>query len=73
MKRHATVRRSLAKTFSWRILATLTTVLLVWCVYHDITKAFGIGLVEFFVKMIVYYGHERAWAQTSWGLVSYES
>ncbi|MBL7215793.1 MAG: DUF2061 domain-containing protein [Phycisphaerae bacterium] len=72
MKFHAKEDRSFAKTITWRILATMTTMLLVWLVYPDITKAVTIGLAEFFIKMIVYYSHERAWARISWGLISYD-
>ena len=72
MQQHAGAKRSLAKTLTWRVLATLTTMLLVWLVYHDISKAVGIGFAEFFIKMIVYYSHERAWARISWGLIPYD-
>ena len=72
MKAHAKANRSLAKTLTWRILATFTTMLLVWIVFGEIDKAISIGLVEFVVKMIVYYGHERAWARISWGLIPYD-
>ena len=72
MKLHAKANRSLAKTVTWRILATLTTMLLVWMAFGQIDKAVGVGLVEFAIKMIVYYGHERAWARISWGLVTYD-
>ena len=72
MKAHAKANRSLVKTLTWRILATFTTMLLVWIVFGEIDKAISIGLVEFVVKMIVYYGHERAWARISWGLIPYD-
>ena len=72
MKLHAKANRSLAKTVTWRILATLTTMLLVWFFFGQIDKAIGVGLVEFVIKMIIYYGHERAWARVSWGLIPYD-
>ena len=73
MKLHAKANRSLAKTITWRILATLTTMLLVWIAFGEIEKAVGVGLIEFFIKMIIYYGHERAWARISWGLAAYDN
>ncbi len=72
MKVHAKANRSLAKTVTWRVLATFTTMLLVWIAFGEIDKAIGVGLVEFVVKMIIYYSHERVWARISWGLVPYD-
>lgn len=72
MPHHAKVHRSLAKTVTWRIVATLTTMLLVWFAFGQFDKAIGIGIAEFVIKMVVYYGHERAWARVSWGLVPYD-
>ena len=68
MVTHAKPKRSLAKTATWRICATLTTIVLVWIFLHDITTAVYVGIVEVIVKMIVYYLHERAWNKIGWGL-----
>jgi len=56
--------KSLLKTVSWRITATVTTVLIAYMILGDITPALAIGGIEFFAKMIIYYYHERAW--TKW-------
>ncbi len=69
---HAKANRSLVKTLTWRILATITTMLLVWIAFGEIDKAIGVGLIEFVIKMIIYYAHERAWARISWGLIPYD-
>ena len=53
--------RSLLKAFSWRIIATLTTILIAWQISGEVDKALAIGGVEFFAKFFVYYGHERLW------------
>ncbi|MGE4617967.1 MAG: DUF2061 domain-containing protein [Gammaproteobacteria bacterium] len=53
--------RSLLKAFSWRILATLTTVIIVWIITKKIDAAILIGSVEFVLKFFIYYLHERAW------------
>ena len=53
--------RSLLKAVSWRIIATLTTILIAWVVYGDIKPALTIGGIEFITKFFVYYGHERIW------------
>lgn len=56
--------KSLYKTISWRITATVTTILIAFIILGDITPALAIGGIEFFAKMIIYYYHERAW--TKW-------
>jgi uncharacterized membrane protein len=59
-------RRSLAKSFSWRILATLTTTTLVYLVTGTITIALEVGFLEMTAKIILYYVHEHAWKKVSW-------
>lgn len=54
-------RRSLAKTISWRILATLTTGTIVWLLTGELTLAVAVGGIEAVTKMVLYYGHERLW------------
>jgi len=53
--------RSLYKAVSWRFVATTTTVIISYFVTGDVTSALEIGAIEFFVKIGVYYGHERLW------------
>jgi len=58
--------RSLLKGISWRIIATTDTilvVLLVTCLYGQCSlgNALKIGMIEFFIKYIAYYIHERIW------------
>ena len=53
--------RSLAKAFSWRIVATLTTSIIAYAVTGRLDTAALIGGIEFFLKFLIYYLHERAW------------
>ena len=53
--------RSIMKALSWRILATLTTGLIAYFVTGEISIAIAIGSIEFILKFIIYYIHERAW------------
>jgi len=53
--------RSLLKALSWRVLATLTTASIAFFVIGEIVAAALIGSIEFFLKFIIYYAHERAW------------
>ena len=59
--------RSIVKSLSWRILATLTTVLLVYIFIGDHKIAFSIGGIEVFLKMLIYFFHERAWNNVKFG------
>ncbi len=54
-------RRHLAKAFTWRVLATTTTMLIAGLVSGDWVIGAQIGGIEFFAKLVLYYGHERAW------------
>ena len=58
----------LAKTFTWRITATLTTMIIAWLVSGDPLTGLTIGGIEFFIKMPIYYFHERAWYKSNFGL-----
>ncbi len=53
--------RSLAKAFSWRIVATLTTAAIAFAVTGRLDTAAAIGSIEFVLKFFIYYAHERAW------------
>jgi adenylylsulfate kinase len=62
-----TQRRTLFKTISWRIIATTTTMSLVWIFTGQIKSAATVGIFEFFSKMLFYYLHERVWNLSSIG------
>ena len=64
---YASPERSFAKSITWRICATLTTVLLVWIFIGKLSIACSVGIVEVVVKLVVYYLHERAWNRVEWG------
>ena len=53
--------RSVFKAFSWRVLATLTTTLLVYAFTGSTEIAVTVGLLEAVAKMVLYYFHERLW------------
>ncbi|MBV6479713.1 MAG: hypothetical protein HGGPFJEG_02505 [Ignavibacteria bacterium] len=54
-------RISLIKGITWRIIGTMDTIFLSWIFTGNIDKAFHIGSIELFTKVILYYFHERAW------------
>ena len=53
--------RSILKALSWRVVATLTTGLIAYFITGEIETAIAIGSIEFFLKFLIYYFHERAW------------
>ena len=53
--------RSLAKALTWRITATLTTILITYLITGEARTAAIIGGIEFAMKFTIYYAHERAW------------
>ena len=61
METKASRRRHLAKTITWRIIASATTFTFVYVVFGDIKAASGIMVAESILKMVLYYFHERAW------------
>lgn len=54
-------KKHILKTISWRFLATFTTIILAWVISGDPMIGLAVGGWEFFLKMILYYLHERAW------------
>jgi len=65
MKAHH--RRSIAKTISWRILATITTFTIVYILTGKLTLSMEVGVFDITSKMLFYYLHERGWEKLSWG------
>lgn len=54
-------KRSLAKTLTWRVIATLITASIVYILTGKFELAATIGLLDAAVKTVAYYYHERAW------------
>lgn len=53
--------RSALKALSWRFIATGTIIIIAYFKTGDVTLALEIGAIEFFIKFLLYYLHERAW------------
>ena len=64
MERH---RRSIAKAVTWRTIATLTTMSLVYLFTGELVLTLGIGASDVMLKILFYYLHERAWNKVGWG------
>jgi uncharacterized membrane protein len=57
-----TVKKSLKKSISWRIIATITAFCTTYYFTRDLTIAAEVATAEFFIKLVGYYFHERFWA-----------
>lgn len=64
--------RSIMKTISWRITATVITVTLVYLFTGRTDIAFTIGGIEVIAKMVVYFLHERGWDRVRFGRQQFE-
>jgi uncharacterized membrane protein len=61
--------RSVWKTVSWRIIATMDTVIISYLITDSLAFAAAIGGIEVVTKIFLYYFHERAWNNISFGKV----
>lgn len=59
--------RTLLKTLSWRTIATITTMVIVYLYTREMALSFGVGAFEVTSKLALYYFHERMWQRISWG------
>ena len=57
------VRKSVMKTMSWRVIATTTTFVISWVVTGSVLAGGVIASIEFWAKLALYYLHERAWSR----------
>ena len=67
-------KRHLAKTLTWRVIASLTTFVIAYVFFKDdpqaTEKATGVALTESIIKMGLYYVHERFWYKSNFGVKS---
>ena len=59
--------RSVAKSISWRIIGTIITSNLVFLFTGQWAISIAVGAVEFIVKSLAFYMHERVWFKIGWG------
>ena len=64
-----TRKRSIVKTISWRVAATLITGVVTYFLTGRLDFAVTVGLADTFVKFFIYYVHERMWTRISYGKV----
>ena len=59
--------RSVVKGVTWRILATTTTIVIVYTFFGRLDLAIAAGMIETVLKVGLYWIHERAWFKIHWG------
>ncbi len=63
-----TNKRHIIKTFSWRGVATLDTILFGWLITGNPFTGLKIGGIETASKMLLYFAHEKLWYKINFGL-----
>ena len=61
-------RRHIAKTITWRIIASTDTLIIAWILTGSWKIGGSIAIIEVITKMVLYYLHERAWYASNWGV-----
>ncbi len=62
--------RSIVKAITWRVIASLTTLILVYIFTGNLALTITLGGIELAAKLIFYYLHERAWNGVKLGKVA---
>lgn len=60
--------RSIVKALSWRLTATIVTVIATLIITGRIEYAISIGAIDLVAKLCIYYFHERLWNNIKFGL-----
>ncbi|WP_308990378.1 DUF2061 domain-containing protein [Mariniflexile litorale] len=60
--------RHIIKTFSWRAIGTLDTIMLSWLISGNPLIGLKIGSAEIITKMSLYFFHEKLWYRINYGL-----
>ena len=55
--------RSIIKGLTWRVIASFTILLITYFLTGEMDTALKVTGVEFVIKLLLYYLHERAWQQ----------
>lgn len=66
-----THKRTLVKTITFRVAATLSALIIVYAYTGDWRMAGIVGAIDAVSKSIIYYFHERIWTRIHWGLTGH--
>ena len=59
--------RTVFKAISWGVVATFTSMSIVYLLTKEPIITLEFGAIEVIAKIMFYYLHERAWQKVSWG------
>jgi len=59
----------MAKTISWRLIATVVTILFSYLWFREWMASISLGIAVNGVKALIYYSHERGWNSIHWGRI----
>ena len=62
--------RILVKAMTWMTLATVSGFVLIYILTNELTMALSFAIINFVIKSILYYLHERGWDVVKWGKVA---
>ena len=60
-------KRSFIKSITWRVIATITTMVVVYVYSRNVTESLVVGISANLIKFFLYYGHERLWNKVRFG------
>ena len=69
---HETHKRSIIKGITWRCIASLTTMIVVFIMTGDLARVASVGVIDVVAKVFFYYLHERTWGKIHWGVLGPE-
>ena len=61
-------KRHIFKTFTWRGIGTIDTIVLSWIITGNPLTGLKIGGLEVITKMVLYFLHEKLWYRINYGL-----
>lgn len=64
--------RSVAKGITWRVVASGTTMAIVYIFTGNMELVASVGALDVGTKIFFYYLHERSWGKVRWGMVRAE-
>lgn len=69
---HESHTRSILKGITWRVIASVTTMTVVYVMTGDLALMASVGVVDIGAKVFFYYLHERTWGKITWGILGTE-
>ena len=65
---HEKHSRTIIKSITWRVIAFLSSVIVLYIIIGDLKTSINHSLIIHLVKTVLYYIHERTWNLSNLGL-----